>query len=207
MNKIIRFLAGKPVVFNILRRIIEANYISLKKVIKTEFSLSGSNVGNVRQEKILDVPCGTGEFSELFSPDSYYGLDISKKYIDYARMKHKLRYFCSDAMQSGFDNDYFDKILTIGFLHHLDDASVHAVLKEMKRILKPDGILLLIEDAPTSSSWNIVGKLLQQYDIGSNIRSCSQYRTMLDNEFVTTRYYHVQSGFWDYSVFVLSPKK
>ncbi|MHA2040084.1 MAG: class I SAM-dependent methyltransferase [Promethearchaeota archaeon] len=180
--------------------------MSLKRVIKKELSLGHNNSGNYSEGTILDIPCGTGEFSELFTSDSYYGLDISEKYIDYARMKYKRRYFCSDAMQSGFDNDFFDKILTIGFLHHLDDSSVHAVLKEIKRILKPGALFLLIEDAPVSARWNIIGKVLQRYDIGSNIRLASSYRMVLEKDFEIRRYYNIKSGFWEYSVFVMFSK-
>lgn len=149
-NKIIQFLADKPIIFNILRRIVEANYMSLKKVIKKEFNLDHKNEKYYTDEKILDVPCGTGEFCMLFSPSSYHGLDISKSYIDYARKKYKRSFFYGDAKQSGFDNNYFNKMLMLGFLHHLDDSSVNSVLREAKRILKPDGILLLIEDAPAN---------------------------------------------------------
>jgi ubiquinone/menaquinone biosynthesis C-methylase UbiE len=204
MKRVIQILAGKPVVLNILRRFIESNYITLKKVIRTEFSLNQKNAGSLSTEKILDVPCGTGEFCMLFDQASYYGLDISEKYIDYARKKYKGRFFCGDATKSGFDSDYFDKILIVGFLHHLDASSVDLALKEAKRILKRDGILLLIEDAPTSSAWNVVGKVLQKFDIGSNIRPGSEYRNILERYFTLGRYYPVQSGFWDYSVFVLS---
>ena len=203
MKKFIHSLADKPVVFNILRSIIEANYVSIKKVIKKEFSLSNISI----KENILDIPCGTGEFCMLFTPESYYGLDISDKYIDYAKNKYKRRFVCGDAKESGFDDGYFDKILTIGFLHHLDDPSVISVLKEAKRILKPDGTLLLIEDAPTKSKWNFIGKHIQKFDVGSNIRLGSEYRTVLENNFNIRRSYHIQSGFWDYSVFSLSPKR
>jgi SAM-dependent methyltransferase len=207
MNKIIQSLAYKPIVFVTLRRIIEANYVSLKRVIRKEFSLDNRNDIFSTQEKILDVPCGTGEFSTLFSHYSYYGLDISEIYIDYARKKYKRNFFCRNAIQSGFDNDYFDKILMLGFLHHLDDSLINSVLKETKRILKSCGILLLIEDAPTRSQWNVIGKFLQRYDMGSNIRPHDEYKNVLVRDFFVRQYYHVTSGFWDYSVFVLSPKK
>ncbi len=204
MKRIIRYLADKPLIFNTLRRIIEANYLSLKTVIKNEFSLHNKNARNY---KILDVPCGTGEFCMLFDPEGYHGMDISEKYIDYARRKYKRTFICRNAIQSGFDNYYFDKILILGFLHHLDDSQMTAVLEEAKRILKPDGMLLLIEDAPTKDILNIPGKILQKLDVGSNIRSDTEYKTVLAQDFIVRRYYHVRSGLWDYSVFVLSPKR
>lgn len=205
MQKIIRFLADQPIIFDILRRVIEANYISLKRVIRKEFSFNIKKEKGSSHGRILDVPCGTGEFCMLFSPDHYLGLDISEKYIDYAREKYNHTFICGDASKTGLEPTHFDKILMLGFLHHLDDGMVTAVLNEAKRILKPDGVLLLIEDAPTKSKFNIIGKMLQRLDVGSNIRPAYVYGNFLKEDFAVVRYYHVRSGFWDYSVFVLTP--
>lgn len=207
MEKFIHYLADMPIIFNLLRRIIEANYISIKKAINKEFALNNKNLEALSREKILDVPCGTAEFCSLFPPESYHGLDISERYIKYARKKYKHKFYCSDAKQIGFDNDYFDKVLTLSLFHHIDDSSVKAVFKEVKRVLKPDGILLLIEDAPTSAQWNFVGRVLQKLDIGHNIRTYSEYKAIAEEDFTINKYYPVKSGFWDYSVFVMSPKK
>ncbi len=207
MKKIIKLLADNPSVFNILRRIVEFNHSSLKKAIVKEFSLDLKNGSYSADEKILDIPCGTGEFCTMFPPISYYGLDISEKYINYAQKKYKYKFLLRDAKESGFDSSYFDKILMLGFLHHLGNETVNYILKEAKRILKPDGMLLLIEDAPISTPWNIVGKFLMRFDIGSNIRPAVEYKTIVENDFVVKRFYNIKSGFFDYSVFVLYPNK
>lgn len=207
MRKIIQFLADKPIIFNLLRRIIEFNYVSLKKVIRKEFSLDHNIENHVTNERILDVPCGTGEFCMLFSPISYYGVDISKKYIDFAQKKYKHNLICGDARQIGFEDDYFDKILTLGLLHHLDDSSAKSVLKEAKRVLKSSGKLLLIEDVPTNSNRSIFCKFLQKLDIGQYIRTESGYRAIVEEDFVVKKCYPITSGFWDYSIFILSPHK
>lgn len=207
MRKIVRFLADKPIIFNILRRIIELNYTSLKKVIRHEFSLDHKNEKNLPNEKILDVPCGTGEFCTLFAPESYYGLDISINYIAFAKKKYTHRFFCTDAKQTGFDNDYFDNILTLGLLHHLDDSSASLVLKEARRVLKPSGKLLLIEDIPPNGKRSTFTKVLQGLDIGQHIRNDAGYISISEKYFIVERYYPITSGFWDYSVYVLSPIK
>jgi ubiquinone/menaquinone biosynthesis C-methylase UbiE len=207
MKKVVRFLVDKPAVFNTLRCIIEANYVSLKRVIKKEFSLDRENEKLSAEEKILDIPCGTGEFCMLFPPNNYLGLDISEKYIKHAQKKYKHTFISGDALKTGFDDNYFDKILMLGFLHHLDESMVKSILKEAKRILKPDGVLLLIEDTPVSAAWNIIGKVLQRYDVGSNIRPASTYKSALEEDFGIRQLYNVKSGFWEYSVFVLSSKE
>lgn len=205
MKYLIQILAENPLIFNTIRRIVEINYISTKQVIKKEFFLDHDTAGRTSAEKVLDLPCGTGEFCTLFSPESYHGMDISEKYIEYARKKFKRRFLYGDAKKSGFDSDYFDKILTLGFLHHLDDSSVNSVLKEVNRILKPDGTLLLIEDAPITNKFNILGRVILNNDIGSNIRSGAEYKAMFEKYFIVEKFYEIKSGLFNYSVFVLVP--
>jgi len=210
LKRLTESLAQKPLIYNICRRIIEFNYMAIKRTIRKEFSLDQnkkySNVKNDSPQRILDIACGQGEFCTLFDLFSYTGIDICLRYIGYAKRTYDRNFFCCDARQSSFKNAYFIKVLVIGLLHHLDDLSVEVVLKETGRVLEKDGKVLLIEDAPTSLKWNIIGKLLQRYDIGENIRIYTAYKEVLEKNFIISKYYHLKSGFWDYSVFVLLPK-
>ncbi len=203
LKKIIKIASKKPIIFNFLRKIIEFNFITIKKVIRKEFSL---NKFNNDKKIILDVPCGTGEFCGLFSNSSYIGIDISKEYIEYAKKTYKRAFYCRDARKSGFDNFCFDYILVLGLLHHLDISSIASVFEEIKRILKKDGRVLLIEDAPITSKWNFIGKFLQRYDVGNNIRPAEEYEEVIEKYFVIDKYYPIRNGFWNYSVFALSSK-
>lgn len=208
MKKVVHSFAGNPLIFNALRRIIEFNYGSVKRAIRNELRLSGRAEQAAPGASILDLPCGTGEFSTLFPAGGYHGMDIAENYIAYARRKYPgYRYFLRDARDTGFDDGYFDAVLTLGFLHHLDDATVAPVLKEVKRILKPDGTFLLIEDTPIASAWNVIGKELMKYDVGSYIRPAAEYRAVLERDFAIHRNYNINSGVWRYSVFVMSPLK
>lgn len=197
-------LSKRPVIFNILRKLIEFNFFTLKKTIRNEFALSRLPLKDSR--KILDVPCGTGEFSMLFHPSSYVGIDISQTYINYAKKRYKRTFYCKDAIKTDFEESYFDCILILGFFHHLDNKELVRVVNELKRILKKTGKILLIEDSPISSEWNLIGKFLQLYDIGEKIRPIEEYIKILNNFFVIKKYYRLSSGFWNYSVFELSQK-
>jgi len=189
-----------PVIFNTIRRIIEFNFISINRTIKNELWKSGKYV------KVLDIPCGTGEFSPLFEFNSYTGADISERYIEYAKKNYKKNFVCCNAINTGFVSEYFNQILVVGFFHHLNDSEIEAVLYEFKNILKNNGKLLVIEDAPTTKNINIIGKLLQKLDVGANIRPADIYKIWFSKYFTVIKYYHLFSGFWDYSVFVLEKK-
>jgi len=196
-------LSTYPAVFSFLRKIIEFNFVTLKRIVRKELSLDGPGAFS---GLILDVPCGTGEFAGLFNPASYTGIDICPEYIDYARKRHKRKFYCRDALRNGFSDAYFDSVLILGLFHHIDLASVKVMLRESARVLKTSGKALLIEDAPVTTRWNFIGRFLQRYDVGTNIRPAAQYEAVLKEYFNIDSYYPVRNGFWRYSVFVLSHK-
>lgn len=206
LKRIVKALSQNPRIFNILRRVIEFNFVTIKKAIAQELFLNEA-LPRDGHKKILDVPCGTGEFCMFFKPESYIGIDISQTYINYAKKNYKRAFFCRDALNNGFNDGYFSSVLVVGFFHHLDDRAIDLVLKEIRRSIKIDGKLLLIEDAPTSSRWNIIGRALQGLDVGERIRGSEAYIEVLKKYFMIDKYYPIRSGFWDYSVFVLQPNK
>ncbi len=188
-------LVGKnPFIFNTARRMFEANFSGEKKVIQEEL---GNTYG-----KILDVPCGTGEFSFLFKKIDYVGVDLDKTYVDYATKKHHKTFMVMDATKLNFQDHSFDSVLVIGFFHHLSEEQIDSVLGEVKRVLKKDGKFLLIEDAPVKNKLNFIGRLGQKYDRGATIREAKFYIDKLNKFFEVKRDYPMRSGFWQYHVFV-----
>ena len=179
-----------------LRAILEANHRGEKGVI-------GKELGGT-QGTVLDVPCGTGTFSTFFSRDQYTGIDLGENYVKYASKKYSMKEFTvMDALNMTFNDDSFDNVLTIGFLHHLSDEDAEKALNEIRRVLKPGGKFLLIEDCPTRDKWNFIGRYLQKLDEGENIRPAEYYEKVLQEFFVIERSYPMRAGIWDYSVFVL----
>lgn len=203
LKRITENLSKNPAVFSFLRKIIEFNFLTLKRIIKREFSLDNPDS---RLKTILDAPCGTGEFAGLFAHAAYTGIDICPEYIAYAKKKYQGGFYCRDALRNGFPDACFDNVLILGLFHHIDLAGVSAVLGEGARVLKKTGRILLIEDAPVVSGWNFIGRFLQRYDVGDNIRPAAQYLPLLDKYFSVEKYYPVTNGFWNYSVFVLKHK-
>ncbi len=202
IKKLIRKLSKNPSLFDFLRKIVEFDFIAIKRTIRKELSLEYPSLQDDRK-RVIDIGCGTGEFCSLFNVSNYLGIDISKNYIDYAQKKYKHRFCCCDAQLSGCKDAYFDVALIIGVLHHLDNSSIESVLAETKRVLKEDGKVLLIEDIPIRSKFNLIGKLLQKLDIGHNIRPIDEYKKIFDQYFTISKYYKIRNGFLDYSVFVL----
>ncbi len=115
-------------------------------------------------EKILDLGCGNGRFSELVSDSSYIGADISKGELKIAKDRYPYKSFILIENQLSFPflDDSFDKVFCLSVLHHIPSLKFRQdFIKEIKRILKPGGTLIL-------TVWNLknakkVNKLLFKY--------------------------------------------
>ena len=105
-------------------------------------------------DKVLDLGCGNGRFFELLKDKdvNYIGVDFSEKLIEIAKEKYpKIKFQVADALNLPFPNNYFDKIYSIAVLHHIPSQEFRMqFLKEVRRILKPNGFLILTVWKPES---------------------------------------------------------
>ena len=103
-------------------------------------------------DKVLDLGCGNGRLLQIFEGKNieYFGIDSSEKLIKIAREKYPGDNFqVADALNLPFPNNFFNKIYCIAVLHHIPSDELRMqFLKEAKRVLRPDGILIL-------SVWNL----------------------------------------------------
>jgi len=184
-------------VFMFLRRILEANFKAQKKVLQNDFA---PKVG----EKILDIGCGTGEFSVFFQSAVYTGIDTEKKYIDYAQRNYKGKFLTIDATQLPFSENAFDKIIIMGVLHHMNDEQCRRVLAEARRALNSNGRMLVMEDIKLAEE-NFLTRLIHRFDLGKNIRNEEEYRALLQRHFAIEKEFTIQNGLSPYRVFILRP--
>ena len=98
-------------------------------------------------EKVLDLGCGNGRYFPLFEEKGveYFGADNSKRLIDIAKKKHPDGKFQEgDALSIPFPDNNFDKVYSIAVLHHIPSRELRMLmLKEVRRILRPGGFLIL----------------------------------------------------------------
>lgn len=101
-------------------------------------------------QNILDLGCGPGTISEsLFEiSENVWGIDISKDMVNIAterfvtaKSKSKIFFETGDAENLKFQDNYFDAVVCLGLLRYLD--SWKSGLKEIYRVLKPDGIVIV----------------------------------------------------------------
>lgn len=100
-------------------------------------------------QKVLDVGCGTGVHLDLYrkSGCELYGIDSSPSMLDVARARlgEEADLRLSDATNMPYESDTFDLVLCMLALHEMDQPERMSVISEMKRVLKADGRILLID--------------------------------------------------------------
>lgn len=90
----------------------------------------------------LDIPCGTGRFSELLLSEGFsvVGGDISNEMLEIAKEKLKsynnISFIKADAEQLQFENNTFDGIVCMRFMGHIPPAIRINIERELQRVSK-----------------------------------------------------------------------
>ena len=125
--------------------------------------------------KILDVGCGTGEFTrqikQSFPTAEVWGSDFSLKAIDYCRQQDKTIYYANHPLLNhDYEKGYFDMITMNHIMEHLDEPE--KIIHHAEKLLKPGGKLVLIIPI-NDNEWhqhlkiwylNDIEHLLRQFD-------------------------------------------
>ena len=88
--------------------------------------------------KVLDIGCGIGDM--LSYRKNIIGLDVNPLNIDFCK-KRQLEAYVMKPDVIPFGDKTFDSVLLDNVLEHIEKPSL--LFKEMKRVLKADGILLI----------------------------------------------------------------
>ena len=96
--------------------------------------------------RILDVGCGTGANLQMLSQfGSAEGVDVSIEALDFCRARGLAKVKQGAAESLPFEDASFDLVTGLDVVEHLDDDI--AGLREMRRVLRPDGRAVLFVPA------------------------------------------------------------
>ncbi|MEK7100200.1 MAG: class I SAM-dependent methyltransferase [Patescibacteria group bacterium] len=110
-----------------------------------EFNLKFS-LPYIKNKKVLDIGCWTGQYEQLASKytKSITGIDPGIEAIKTAkRLVPKAKFFVGDALNLKFKNASFDTVTMMDVIEHIPSGTEAKCLREVKRILKPNGYLII----------------------------------------------------------------
>lgn len=138
----------------------------LKKLMISFFELNifkyflRSTSTKIVRKSLLEVGCGAGygieQIYKSFKPKEYYAFDISQKMVSLSKAKaekHEIpvQLFLGDVENIELSSNKFDVVFVFTVLHHV--VGWQDALKEINRVLKPKGLLMINEINERSLNW------------------------------------------------------
>lgn len=132
-----------------------AGFLGRRREVFTRLAaLSGVRSGH----RVLDVGCGTGYLTRILAPvvgpdGQVTGVDPSTPMIEYARRRAPANcsYLVGEGQALDLPDAAFDTVVSSLAVHHMPAAARGAALREMFRVLRPGGRLLIAEFRPPAN--------------------------------------------------------
>jgi ubiquinone/menaquinone biosynthesis C-methylase UbiE len=126
------------------------------------------------QDKILDVGCGTATLTiaikKAYPGAEVTGLDGDPKILGIASQKAQragteIKFIEGLSSEMPFPDQYFDKVVSSLFFHHLNRASKEQTLLQIRRVLKPGGLLHIADwGKPANTLMRAVSQTVVLFD-------------------------------------------
>lgn len=123
--------------------------MSEKYIVAEHYQRYNAVLNIVKGKKVLDAACGAGYGTALMASvaEEVTGIDISSEAISFANHRYSdirnARYLEASIAELPFSDNTFDVIISFETIEHVDEDLQNKFLKEIKRCLKDDGILVM----------------------------------------------------------------
>jgi len=114
---------------------------------------------NFKPKRILDLGCTIGHntlpWKQTYPDAEVIGIDVAAGGLKYGAARAKLQgvdatFRQMNAEQLDFPDESFDLVFSSMFLHELSLKSIGRVFAEIRRVLRPDGLMLHMELPPNT---------------------------------------------------------
>jgi len=149
----------------------------------------------VRDKVVLDAACGEGYGTYILSDNAkfVYGIDISEESIRHAKNRYKkdnIEYKQCSIEKLSFEDNSIDVVVSFETIEHVGEDTQEAFLKEIKRVLKKDGILII--STPDKYIYSDIPKYKNEYHLREFY--FYEFRDFLNKYFKNISFYNQDFG-------------
>ncbi|NJP08454.1 MAG: methyltransferase domain-containing protein [Leptolyngbyaceae cyanobacterium RU_5_1] len=177
----IRSILSIPAVYRLLQNVVAG---------------SSAYVGFVQEyirphpgDRILDIGCGPGDILSYLGDVEYVGFDENPSYIESAKARFgdRATLYCSRVSTETLEQKaYFDIVLAVAILHHLDDMEALQLCELARIALKPSGRFISL-DACYTQDQSPLARWIISHDRGQYIRTQEEYIKIASQVFSNIR--------------------
>lgn len=140
----------EPLKYEYIDRTIDQYYrLTTRFFMRKRLEVALSLLGEEKVEKILDAGCGGGTFIPTLAElaNEVYGIDIHphkgkvERILKREGVKAKL--FQGSILKLPFSDNFFDKVVCLSVLEHFKGKELKMGIKELYRVVKPGGALII----------------------------------------------------------------
>ena len=175
-------LLETPLVYNAVQRALGGN--------RFRATVAGEIARVSAEDRVLEPGCGPGNMLAHLPPmERYVGFDPNPRYIAMARERHGTRGAFLDSAVADFpvaESGDPTVVLTVGVLHHLDDADAGRLLDLAARVLVPGG-RFIAADPTFIDRQGLISRALVRNDRGQHVRTPARTEALLRSRFSEVR--------------------
>jgi SAM-dependent methyltransferase len=139
-------------------------------------------------DRILEIGCGPGTIVPYLPSTEYVGFDASSDYIEQARRRFPSgKFVCERVSQYTLpEREYFDLVLALGILHHLDNSEALQLFRIAHDALRQGGRLITLDGVWTDDQ-SRAARYIQARDRGQYIRKEKAYVDLAQQVFPSVK--------------------
>ena len=125
-------------------------------------------------KRILDIGCGLGHnvlpIAQAYPDAEIIAIDVAAPMLRYGHARaqdlgvNNVTFIQMDGANTGFADESFDWIQTTMFLHETSNKSLHQIVAEIYRMLKPGGLTLHIEQPQYTEDMDLYEQFIRDWD-------------------------------------------